>query len=938
MAALLCFGPVKRALANEESTLHRSLKSIGFFRPTDADGAFLKTDKKSRYYARFHFSLEGDLRDATDEMEAQLLGRLAFFGGVETDSLCVISKKGVGSIIFEIGVLRADAPGSPFSPPKTKKTRRKGAFDDLEMAMERETKEADAAVTAAGEEQLAGFVQKVNETSLPDLSKALSRMVYNVAVNVTEADATSPTKAAREAKEAAKTPEQILFELTRDLGEARRTAARLERHAAEVEKRNEVLRMEMAHENARSPGAVAASSSSPIAALGASACDETAEEVARAIHGATHLIRGANRQRQDAEKRAMQLERQIDALRAAKVNSSKAVRETERQNVEIEEATDFIKQKTEIFEELRHAVHDISEVFLEPSDLEAHAERVLARGGEEAYDEYEDPYYYEDEAAMPRQREKSAAQLFIETPVGGKALESPPLRQHGKRLDFDAADVEEEEEDLDWDWPRGAEEVARVEKAKAKLKATAADLEYASKEQAEEAAAEEYYEEDEREDSPLCGASSPLCGTASNTRASPPLLSARKPPTYAALDAIYPAAKAKSPEPQSTGTRKKRSPAAAATPPPPPPMPESAALLEMTAAHPRTAVWHSRDEKAKWHKSTSPPQRVSGAKNPMPLSPGGTQTAVTATENTPRAEAHPASLALSFSTVPSSSASNSPHAKLLESDLPGPPLHGVQGSGKKKRRKHSGATDAQTRSHPGKLREGRLQDATPPSKQRTPSSRQRIYRSPPPALMDPPTYPYSTIPPPSQPAAVLTVTAPPTADDPRYEVLFDGSARVALYNYNDILLRKDTPGLVVDPNDMNGPFPAYLVIDGWTPLGTDAGHLPPRVLAYSSSEHYYMLKLAKAPPLGSLHTSHLPSHAVAAAAATTVEVDYEVGSAAAYRLTEGEALRHVQLLRERPEGAQDLVRNTAKPSKPTFSGYYYDVEPVSLASPSLFEA
>ena len=279
-------------------------------------------------------------------------------------------------------------------------------------------------------------------------------MVYNVAVNVTEADATSPTKAAREAKEAAKTPEQILFELTRDLGERHGVRPRgWSAHAAEVEKRNEVLRMEMAHENARSPGAVAASSSSPIAALGASASDETAEEVARAIHGATDLIRGANRQRQDAEKRAMQLERQIDALRAAKVNSSKAVRETERQNVEIEEATDFIKQKTEIFEELRHAVHDISEVFLEPSDLEAHAERVLARGGEEAYDEYEDPYYYEDEAAMPRQREKSAAQLFIETPVGGKALESPPLRQHGKRLDFDAADVEEEEEDLDWDWP-----------------------------------------------------------------------------------------------------------------------------------------------------------------------------------------------------------------------------------------------------------------------------------------------------------------------------------------------------------------------------------------------------------------------------------------------------------------------------------------------------
>ena len=91
---------------------------------------------------------------------------------------------------------------------------------------------------------------------------------------------------------------------------------------------------------------------------------------------------------------------------------------------------------------------------------------------------------------------------------------------------------------------------------------------------------------------------------------------------------------------------------------------------------------------------------------------------------------------------------------------------------------------------------------------------------------------------------MITVIAPPSPTDGRYETLFDGYARVALYGYNDILIRRETEGLDIDEGDINGRYAAYLSIDGWTPLGSGPGSPPPRVIVYGASPHYHLLKLA----------------------------------------------------------------------------------------------
>jgi hypothetical protein len=109
----------------------------------------------------------------------------------------------------------------------------------------------------------------------------------------------------------------------------------------------------------------------------------------------------------------------------------------------------------------------------------------------------------------------------------------------------------------------------------------------------------------------------------------------------------------------------------------------------------------------------------------------------------------------------------------------------------------------------------------------------------------------------------------------QYETLYDGAARVALYGYNDILIRKGTAEL---DDAACCTSSLVLVIDGWSPLGPDAQAPPPTVAMYGASPHYLMLQMSVG----------------------------ELSSAAAYRLPEGEALRHIKLLRELPPGEAPL--------------------------------
>ena len=160
---------------------------------------------------------------------------------------------------------------------------------------------------------------------------------------------------------------------------------------------------------------------------------------------------------------------------------------------------------------------------------------------------------------------------------------------------------------------------------------------------------------------------------------------------------------------------------------------------------------------------------------------------------------------------------------------------------------------------------------------------------------------------------MITVIAPPSPTDGRYETLFDGYARVALYGYNDILIRRETEGLDIDEGDINGRYAAYLSIDGWTPLGSGPGSPPPRVIVYGASPHYHLLKLAT--------SAKPPAPPLAPDAAMLEHAPLDIASAAAYRVEEGEALRRVRLLRERPEGARDVATREA-PSR--YVDYYED--------------
>ena len=101
------------------------------------------------------------------------------------------------------------------------------------------------------------------------------------------------------------------------------------------------------------------------------------------------------------------------------------------------------------------------------------------------------------------------------------------------------------------------------------------------------------------------------------------------------------------------------------------------------------------------------------------------------------------------------------------------------------------------------------------------------------------------------------------------------ATHVALYSYNDILIRKDMPGLALDAIDINGPYAAYLSVDGWTP--STSPEEPPRVIVYGASPH-----ISSSPQPASLS-------AVAAPPEPPSRSPSDTSSAEAYRLSEGEA-------------------------------------------------
>ena len=122
-----------------------------------------------------------------------------------------------------------------------------------------------------------------------------------------------------------------------------------------------------------------------------------------------------------------------------------------------------------------------------------------------------------------------------------------------------------------------------------------------------------------------------------------------------------------------------------------------------------------------------------------------------------------------------------------------------------------------------------------------------------------------------------------------------------------MLVRRDTPHLNLDATELNGAHATFLAIDGYTPLADEADAPPPRVVLYGASAHYHMLRLVRAGASGE-------------------GAALDVSTAAAYRLPEGEAPRHVRLLRERSAGARDLG---ARPPPPVCRGLYYELDALS---------
>ena len=114
------------------------------------------------------------------------------------------------------------------------------------------------------------------------------------------------------------------------------------------------------------------------------------------------------------------------------------------------------------------------------------------------------------------------------------------------------------------------------------------------------------------------------------------------------------------------------------------------------------------------------------------------------------------------------------------------------------------------------------------------------------------------------------------------EVIIDAVLSVALYRYNDVLLRIDetVAGSRLDALALNTAR-VYLQIDGQPPLGPSFLARAPRLRQYGASSHYNLLQLGGESP------------------ATALDGRPPLKSCEVYGLPEGEARRRVTLLRRR---------------------------------------
>ena len=127
--------------------------------------------------------------------------------------------------------------------------------------------------------------------------------------------------------------------------------------------------------------------------------------------------------------------------------------------------------------------------------------------------------------------------------------------------------------------------------------------------------------------------------------------------------------------------------------------------------------------------------------------------------------------------------------------------------------------------------------------------------------------------------AQALAVAPTTALD--FEVLAYADAwPCSLYEYNDILLRRDPPrGQPLDADVINAGR-TYLQVDGYPALGAEMVDAVPRVFVYGQSDFYTMLHLGET-------------------LAPTADGRPDVNTSSLYRVAPGEAKRRVSLVRRR---------------------------------------
>jgi len=128
-------------------------------------------------------------------------------------------------------------------------------------------------------------------------------------------------------------------------------------------------------------------------------------------------------------------------------------------------------------------------------------------------------------------------------------------------------------------------------------------------------------------------------------------------------------------------------------------------------------------------------------------------------------------------------------------------------------------------------------------------------------------------------ARARVLTAPPTALE--FEVLAESDAcPCSLYEYNDLLIRCDPPtGLALDASVINAGR-TYLQIDGYPAIGADLVANVPRVFMYGQSAYHAMLHLGD-------ELAH------------NADARVDLNSCELYKMPQGEAKRHLVLLRRK---------------------------------------